>query len=96
MLRITVIDEVGQLTLKLEGKLKGAWVGELEHTWHAVRVQRKPARVDLSAVSFVDDRGKFVLASMRRSGVELEAVGPLMTSVVEEITEPTGAPTAAE
>jgi anti-anti-sigma regulatory factor len=87
MLRITVIDETGQLTLKLEGKLKGAWVRELERTFQAVRGQGKPLRADLSAVSFVDDEGKVVLASLWQRGVKMQAIGPLMTAVIEEIAQ---------
>jgi len=87
MLRITVNEEPDLVTLKLEGKLKGAWVKELERTWHTlcVRPDFKPVRADLSAVSFVDDRGKGLLILMRRRGVTLLANGPLMNSLLEEV-----------
>jgi hypothetical protein len=87
MLRITAVDEPGRITLKLEGKLRGAWVKELERVWHLIRTrpERKPAQVDLSAASSVDERGKSVLTVMCRDGVELTATGPMMNAIVDEI-----------
>ena len=90
MLRITVLDEPERTVLRLEGKLKGAWVKELERVWYGLHSQPEPKtlRLDLSGVSFVDQRGKGVLALLQREKVELFAVGPLMTSVVDEISHP--------
>jgi anti-anti-sigma regulatory factor len=89
MLRITVNEDLALVTLKLEGKLKGAWVKELERTWHTLYVRPgvKPIQADLSAVSFVDDRGKGLLVLMRRRGVALSATGPLMNSLIEDVEQ---------
>jgi anti-anti-sigma regulatory factor len=87
MLRISIDEANDLITMKLEGKIKGAWVKELERTWSAVRSrpERKPVRVDLRQVGFVDDCGLGALIAMRQEGVELVASGPLMSSVVEEV-----------
>ena len=36
MLRVNLAYEETQVTLKLEGSLKGPWVSEVEHSWLAV------------------------------------------------------------
>ena len=54
MLRITTEECKNPTELKLEGKLAGVWVDELEQTWHAFargeferRYPRGPLRRDL-------------------------------------------------
>jgi hypothetical protein len=46
----------------------------------------KPARVDLSSVTFIDSEGKELLGRMHREGTELVATGCLNKCIVEEIT----------
>jgi anti-anti-sigma regulatory factor len=89
MLRVTTLATRNQVTLKLEGKLRGPWVGEVAKVWEKVLpdVGGRPIMVDLHAVSFVDERGKGVLIAMRQGGAELVATGPLMTALLEEITQ---------
>jgi anti-anti-sigma regulatory factor len=43
-------------------------------------------RVDLSGVSFVDDKGRQLLAQMFQDGVELRAAGVMTRGIIEEIT----------
>lgn len=87
MLRITVDQQRDPVVLKVEGKLAGPWVRELEMCWQNTR--RKCAgrrlRVELSDVGFVEDRGRVLLKEMLHSGDELVASGPMMTSILEEI-----------
>ncbi len=89
MLRITTLTAEDRVTLKLEGKLSGPWVGEMAKVWERVRpgIGRRPIKVDLQSVSFVDERGKGVLTAMRQGGAELVAAGPLMTALLEEIAQ---------
>ena len=86
MLRITILDSSKATTFKLEGKLAGAWVGELEQCWTTARsaLENRGAVVDLRAVSFIDAEGKALLERMCAAGVELVSSGPLNKAVCEE------------
>jgi anti-anti-sigma regulatory factor len=87
MLRITVQKRPGSITLKLEGKLAGPWVGELAKTWSSLSAA-EPLLVDLCEVSFVDASGESLLARMYKAGADLMAVSPLMKHVIEQVTSP--------
>ena len=91
MLRITIHDAPPTLTFRLEGRLAGPWVRELEECWQTIRAsQRKPVlRFDLMGVTFIDAAGKKFLAAMHTEGAEFLTRGCLMRAVVAEIT---GAP----
>ena len=74
MLRITIDDSSSVATLKVEGKLTGAWAMELGNTWEDLwaSVRQKPLRVDLRDVSFVDSCGDRILRQIvRATGAEL-------------------------
>jgi anti-anti-sigma regulatory factor len=88
MLRISVHDKPGVLTFRLEGRLAGAWVRELEECWRgALAKQREPIlRVDLTEVTSVDAAGQAYLAALYRQGAEFPAADCLMHAVVAEIT----------
>ena len=87
MLRITVHDEPGFLTIQLEGRLAGSWVRVLEECWQGVLARRrKPSiRVDLTGVTSIDAGGRAHLAAMYREGVEFVAADCLTKAVVAEI-----------
>jgi hypothetical protein len=86
MLRIS-IDSCGQnTTVKVEGRVIGAWVSELGACWaDLLESAPRPIRVDLDDVSFVDAAGKSVLRRMRADGAILVATSLTMRAVVEEI-----------
>ena len=88
MLRITVDDKPRVLTFRLEGKLAGPWLRELEDCWqNTLARQGKPIPcVDLTGVTFVDAAGKDCLAALRRQGAEFVAADCLTKAVVDEIT----------
>jgi anti-anti-sigma regulatory factor len=87
MLRITVKTEAGKTLLKLDGKITGPWVKELEGCWEMLRRTQgaKPMAVDLADVSFIDTSGNLLLERMYREGAELLGEGTLTRSIVEEI-----------
>ena len=87
MLRITTQTKPTAITLVLEGKCRGPWVEELERCWRktAATAPGKKLRVNLENVGFVDERGKQLLTEMYAAGVELDAAGLVMASLVEEI-----------
>ena len=85
MLRITVQKGCGSATLKLEGKLAGPWVEELERVWRSGSAS-EAVLVDLCDVSFVDASGKNLLAQMCHGEADFLADSPLMEQIVEEVT----------
>src|SRR5262249_15812907 len=89
MLRITVQDLPGHVRLKLEGSLAGPWVAELEEAWRAARRRcaGRPMCLDVTAVGYVDDAGKYLLALVRTSGTRLKASGTSMTHLVRTIAK---------
>jgi len=89
MLRISIWNDRGVTRLKMEGKLAHDWVSEAEKAWHAMEGMNGEDNivVDLLDVSFVDDAGHTLLATMRRAGARLVGHGPLMSALIEEIEE---------
>ncbi|MCZ2154404.1 MAG: hypothetical protein LC114_10985, partial [Bryobacterales bacterium] len=71
----------------LEGRLAGAWVGELEKCLRSctARAPKKTLEVDLTNTESVDMAGKYLLALMYQSGVKITARNPYMNAVAEEI-----------
>ena len=89
MLKITTLTNSGSTTLKLEGRLAGPWVQELEKCWVSTVVDRKKhhCSVDLSAVTYVDSDGKNLLKKIHQQGAKLVASGCLTNCLVREILQ---------
>src|SRR5271169_4429243 len=85
MLRITINTDSETTRCKLEGKLAGAWVAELERSWHTELADSPRLVVDLAGVSYVDEAGKALLARMHARGAQLIAASCFTKSIVEEI-----------
>ncbi len=87
MLRITIDELPRSTTFRLEGKLQGPWVDELNRAWRALPLSQKTecVLVDLRSVSSVDARAKELLAQMYQGGVELLADKPMTKYVVEQV-----------
>ena len=92
MLRITVEPELEMTTIRLEGRLTGPWVRELERVW--LEESRKTAgdkiTLDLSDLTAIDDAGRYLLTVMQRDGAHFVATTPLMRSLIEEIERGAG------
>jgi ABC-type transporter Mla MlaB component len=87
VLRITTNDEPTKLTLKLEGKIMGPWVAELERAWHSVDpvLDDKKLAIDLRGVSYVDHEGRAILAEIyRHTHAQFEADSPLTQYFAQE------------
>jgi anti-anti-sigma regulatory factor len=89
MLRITTEEKNSVTRFRLEGKLIGDWVKELERCWIRAEHdgQMRHFVVNLNSVSFVDAQGKTLLENMVAEGVELEANNPLMQAMAKSIVE---------
>ena len=84
MLRITRLSQIGRgLTIKLEGEIVGAWVGAARDAC-AIR-GRRPRRLDLAAVTYVDAAGLQLLRDLMAEGVEIADC----SSFVRELLNPT-------
>lgn len=89
MLKITTLIHTDSTTFRLEGRLAGPWVQELERCWVSTVDMRKkhPFSVDLSAVTYVDSDGKDLLKQIFQQGATFVASGCLTSSIVKEITQ---------
>jgi hypothetical protein len=92
MLRISVHDEPGTVTFKLEGRLAGCWVRELQDCFQAAMAARpkQAVRFDLTQVTSLDADGKAFLSARHADGAVLIAAGCFMKAIVAEISS-TGA-----
>lgn len=88
MLRITVHRNPGLLTFQVEGMLAEPLVHELECCWEATHPADpgRAVQVDLTGVTYLDDSGKALLATLHAQGAEFVAAGCLMKAIVAEIT----------
>ena len=87
MLKITTLTNAESTVLKLEGRLAGPWVQELELCWGSTvgTTTNHTLSVDLSAVTYVDSDGKDLLKKIHKQGARLVASGCLTSCIVNEI-----------
>lgn len=87
MLKITLLREPEPPTLKLEGKLSGAWVPELERSWNEFLNEGlvRPVEVDLSDVTFISSEGKRLLKSMLHQGADLQSRSLMPAFIINQI-----------
>lgn len=72
MLRITTIDDVGQIVrLKVEGRVVGEWGAELYKVCTVFLAQEKMIVLDFSDVRFIDQRGIGVVKKMLGKRVQI-------------------------
>jgi len=88
MLRVTtnVEERQGKVTLKLEGKLAGPWVEEFERCWSSTVEKWNHVIVELAGVTFIDSKGKCLLAKIHGQGAKLVGTGLMTRSIIEEIS----------
>ena len=89
MLRITVLEEMTRVTLKLEGRLAGLWVREMEIAWRSTQPESAGRQlvVDLKGVDRVDQAGAYLLALLYQQGTRFVASGTVMTELVRSIAQ---------
>ena len=85
MLRITPArDHDAALTLRLEGKLTGPWVGELARSCEAASCPPDRLRLDLAALSYADGPGVALLRRLAVRGARLVACSGLVAELLRE------------
>lgn len=87
MLRITTIDKGQTTTFRLEGRLVGDWVTELERCWLDTKSAdcRRRFRVDMSDVEDVDKKGKTLLKRLFLAGAELHGGNLWIRTIIADI-----------
>lgn len=80
MLKISIDDDSNSATLRLEGKLVGPWVAELNRVWRALKpsLGAKKLFLDICEMTFVDRKGTQALRKIfHQSNAEVLANTPL-------------------
>ena len=92
MLRITTQHGGEDFTFRLEGKVSGPWVDELERSWHTTTEAARGGQIliDLSGVTFIDAEGKKLLSWMYTQGADFLCTGCMTRGIVEEIKRERG------
>jgi anti-anti-sigma regulatory factor len=77
MLRITNSGSEREQIWTLCGQLAGPWVEEFRLSWETARASARDSKfiIDLSDVTFIDERGESLLRGMKHAGVEFIASG---------------------
>jgi hypothetical protein len=88
MLKITIHDSANELSLRLNGRLEGSWVRELDMCWQTALSTTAGRRttVDLRSVDAVDAQGKELLGRMHACGVRFLAVSSAMRALIGKVT----------
>jgi hypothetical protein len=83
VLRITRINPGERpAVLRLEGRLSGPWVPELERVVRLSSDAIMPALLDLGAMSFADPPGVTLLRRLAREGTELRGASPFVARLL--------------
>jgi anti-anti-sigma regulatory factor len=83
MVRITCTTAPdGTPTMKVEGRLVDAAIGELARTANAVVDRGERVRLELSGVSFTDEAGADLLRQLVRRGALLEGESVFLRSAI--------------
>jgi ABC-type transporter Mla MlaB component len=87
VLKITHIGMRDDITLKLEGKLAGPWVDEMEKAWCFCKQTAADQQliVDLNEVTFIDVAGALLLRRMHAAGATFRAEGPYISHELQRI-----------
>ncbi|HVY71164.1 MAG TPA: hypothetical protein VHH73_14630 [Verrucomicrobiae bacterium] len=86
MLRITngpAVDH--RVTLQLEGRVAGPWVGELRRLCEPVLGKGHSLFLDLANVTFLDEEGVRLLQTLRAQGCQIVGASPF---VIEQLKAP--------
>jgi anti-anti-sigma regulatory factor len=87
MLKIENSGTATEQRWTLCGQLAGPWVAELRSNWEQTRsaAEDRKRLVDLTDVTFVDERGVQLLQQMRNEGAEFTASGVDTKDLLENL-----------
>lgn len=90
MLRISKHENgFGVLTLKVEGRVIGAWTTELQRVWLSLHPALGPNKlcIDICGVTYLDDRGQQLLKEIFRvTNATIVADSPLTKQFADQAT----------
>ncbi len=87
MLKISQVERANHsVTLKLEGRVVGEWVGELRQVCETLLTEGRSLKLDLADVTFADASGVAALSSFKSRGVTFSNCSPF---VEEQLKSPT-------
>lgn len=83
MLRISVNESASPVHIRLEGKLAGPWVSELERTWEELKANLagRAAEIDVRQVTSFDQNGRKLLAGLEAEGVSILTGSDLLAAL---------------
>jgi anti-anti-sigma regulatory factor len=99
VLRITVEQNAEAMILKLEGRVAGPWVAELNRLWKetAPNLAQRKLSLDLRETTYADACGIRVLQTIYvQTGAAILASTPWTQYLAEEVTTATGNRTELE
>jgi hypothetical protein len=86
MLKISQAGKANpSVTLKLEGRVVGPWVGELRQVCETLLIEERSLKLDFADVTFVDASGVAALSSLQTRGVAITNCSPF---VEEQLKSP--------
>lgn len=91
MLRITTERNENSFSMKLEGRVEGAWIEVLRKAWTDATSLDGGRKVvaDLGGVNFADREGRTLLLTMQKQGVTLTRLSGFMREVLgRNVSEP--------
>jgi len=89
MMKIEIQETGESVVLRVEGRLAGAFVPELENCWRRTQSTQasRSISVDLKNVTCVDRAGRYLLQLMHRNGVPFLRAGLAVQDILEQIME---------
>ena len=89
MLKISESKSVKQtITLRLEGRVVGLWVSELQQICEPLVTGGSKLALDLTEVSFADQNGVTLLSSLKTRGIKLLNLAPFVEEQLKSAASP--------
>jgi anti-anti-sigma regulatory factor len=89
MLKISQAGKANHsVTLRLEGRVVGPWVGELRQVCEALLTEGRALRLNLVDVTFADADGVGVLSSLKSRGVKLTSCSAFLKEQLKGSAQP--------
>jgi ABC-type transporter Mla MlaB component len=82
MLKITWESSHNEVLMRLDGRVMGRWVDELIRYSQSFLAEGRTLALDMSEVSFVDQKGVAVLQDLLRRGVTVARCTPFVSELL--------------